>query len=220
MKLVLVPLRFAYTISRRLGIIDVTWLMHMPTAPSGEELAVDGYEFRVVSTGELSELRRAGLVHSQVGVIRDDSQHESQRFLVGAFSGSQLVSFAWFAERTVPGRENFSRSMHLGTSVELPAGSAFVYNAWTDPEHRGKRLMAALMHWAIRNRVAGGRSLSTMIDWTNQPSCRAFEKLGMRRLGLIARVGCGRFQVSVVPHAARHQGLLLAGDAPGLKVAV
>ena len=80
--------------------------------------------------------------------------------------------------------------------------------------------MAMLLKWAIRNRVADGSSLATMIDWTNQPSLRAFEKLGMRQLGLVVRLGCGPLQLSLLPSAARHVGLYLAGDAPGWKFAL
>ena len=218
MNFLLAPLRFLYTLSRRLGIIDVTWLLHMPMSDTDDQSRREGYEIRVVPIGELADLTRAGLVHLQVGDYRE--LEKCGRTLVGAFAGSRLVSFAWLAKQAVAGKDNYSRSMHLGTSIDLPDGSAFIYNAWTDPDHRGNRLMTALLRWAIRNRISGGWSLSTMIDWTNDRSCRAFEHIGMRKLGLIVRIGRGPLQVSLVPSSAKRVGIRVAADAPGVKFAL
>jgi hypothetical protein len=217
MKRSLRPLQFSYSLSRRLGVIDVTWLMHLPAPVGDDSQPPSGYTICIVTAAQLAELRRDGRVDPQVGDVRDLEKHG--RVLVGAFSGPRLVAFAWFASRFVPGCDNYSRAMHLGTSIDLPEGVAFVYNAWTDPEHRGRRLMGSILNWAMAHSVGGGKSLATMIDWTNQPSRRAFEKLGMRRVGLVVRLGRGPFQISLLPRGARRVGLRVASDAPGMKFA-
>lgn len=211
------PLQIVYSISRRLGVIDVTWLMHLPKPDAQPAPAPFGYTVRSVTVGELAELRRTCLVDQQVGDYQDFEQ--PGRKLVGAFCGPRMVAFAWFASRLVAADDNYSRSMHLGTSIDLPDGAAFVYNAWTDPDHRGRRLMATVLRHAIDHRAGGDGSLTTMIDWTNRPSFRAFQSLGMQKLGLVIRIGRGPLQVSLLPRAARRVGLCVAADAPGWKLA-
>ncbi len=215
MKRSLRPLQVCYSLSRHLGILDVTWLMHLPAAVADSACVAADYTVRAVTAAELAELRCDGLVDPQVGEVRD--LEKDGRMLVGAWSGPRLVAFAWFASRFVPGSDNYSRAIHLGTSIDLPAGTSFVYNAWTDPEHRGRRLMASILGWAMDHGVGGGNSLATMIDWTNRPSRRAFEKLGMRNVGLVVRLGRGPFQISLLPRRARQVGLRVAEDAPGVK---
>lgn len=216
MKFLQLPLRFSYALSRRLGIIDAAWLLHMSKDKMDLPDRPCGYQMRAVPMGELAELRRSGLVNLNVGDPSDLEEHT--RVLVGAFADDRLVSFAWFAKQSVATKDNYCRAVHLGSSIELPEGSAFVYNAWTDTDHRGKRLMAGLLQWSIRNRVADGWSLSTTIDWSNESSCRAFEHLGMQKIGLIVRIGRGPMQLSLVPSSAQRVGLRIAADAPGIKL--
>lgn len=218
MKLLQFPLRCLYLITRQLRLVDVKWLMHMPAGELEHKGRPDGYEIRIVPIGELAELRRCGLVSPQVGDYRE--LEKVGRILVGAFAGQRLVSFAWFAKQAVAGKDNYGQSMHLGTSIDLPEDSAFIYNTWTDEDHRGNRLMAALFQWAIRNRIAGGWSVATMTDWTNVGSGRAFENLGMRKLGLVVRLGWGPVQMSLLPLSAKQVGLRVAADAPGVKLAL
>lgn len=90
----------------------------------------------------------------------------------------------------------------------------FVYNAWTDPDHRGKRLIAAVLSHVVKHRVGGARAWLTSIDWTNHRSIRAFEVLGMRTIGTVVRMGRGKVQLSLLPNLA-HRALDVAGDAPG-----
>src|SRR5690606_26618570 len=110
------------------------------------------------------------------------------------------------------------RSEHLGTSLALPPECLFVYHAWTDPTHRGRGLVAAMLRTALSNRMLGGSELLTTVDWTNEASRRAFTKFGMRDCGLIWRCGRGRWQCSLLPRFERELGLRLAESAPGIKL--
>ncbi|MEL6108659.1 MAG: hypothetical protein AAFU85_21850 [Planctomycetota bacterium] len=217
MKLLFRPLRWAYALVRHFGVVDVRWLLHAPSQHIAPAQQPAGYEIRCVPMGELAELIRAGRVDRRVGDYR--TLEHADRRLIAAYKGSRIVSFAWLANQTLAGRDNASRWRHLGTSVEVPDGSSFVYNAWTDPDHRGNRLVAALLRWALRNGVGGAWSVATMIDWTNDESKRAFQQLGMRRLGLVIRIGRGPLQFSLLPAAATSVGMRVGRDAPGVKLA-
>lgn len=216
-------LKKIYSFSRRLHLIDVTWLLHRP---AGLDVSVapvksteqDGYRITKVTRAELADLKVNGLINPQVGEFESADTQETT--LVAAYHADRVVSFAWFASRSIDADRNYSRSSHLGTSIDLGDGSAFVFNAWTDQDHRGKRLMASIANWAIRNGASESNTLATMIDWTNEKSIRAFERLGMRRIGWIFRMGRGSWQITLVPSAARRIGMEVALDAPGVRLAV
>ena len=208
------PSQSAYRLIRHLGVLDVTRLMHLPNSGFLVHRTHEGYEIRSVQRDELSKLIDAGRAPAHVG--DPASLEDPRRALVLAFSDGQVVSYLWMAKQAIDAKDNFSRSSHLGTLIEMPDGTAFVYNAWTDPKHRGNRLITSLMTWATCNRVLGAWSLLTMIDWTNPTSIRAFEHVGMQPLGTIVRFGRGPLQLSIVPESAKRIGIRVAKDAPGL----
>lgn len=210
-------LRLLYATVRRLKIIDVTQLLHLHPGSELSAKCPEGYTVRAVHQAELSDLIAANRVDPSVG--NADSLNNRHRSLVAVFHADQIVSFLWLANEAVDSRDNYSRSEHLGTSIGMPDGTVFVYNAWTSPEHRGKRLVAAMLGWALRNRIGGALACLTMIDWTNHRSIRAFEFLGMKRLGWIIRFGRGRLQFSLIPSKAKHLGVQVATSAPGFKLA-
>ncbi|QDT09224.1 GNAT family N-acetyltransferase [Planctomycetes bacterium K23_9] len=209
--------RFLYVIVRRLRIVDVTQLFHLPAEKESASVCSGEYTIRIVNSAELDEWEQAGFIDELAS--KKASLADPRRALVAAFHGGQVVSYLWIANDAVDSRDNYSRSEHLGTSIAMPDGTVFVYDAWTAPEHRGRRLIASLLSWSLRNRVLGARAYLTMIDWTNQKSIRAFEFLGMQRLGWIVRFGRGRYQFSIVPQKAKQIGLQVARQAPGVKLA-
>ena len=206
-----------YRVIRRLGVLDVTRLMHLPAGECHGRRCPEGYEIRFIQRDELELLLKEERISSQVGNV--NALDDSRRALVAAFHKGRVVSFAWFAKQAIEANDNFSRAAHLGISIDMPDGTAFVFNAWTDRDHRGKRLIAALLTWATRNRVCGAWSLLTMIDWTNEKSIKSFKHLGMQTLGHVYRLGRGRWQVSLVPESAGRIGFRVAEDAPGFKLA-
>ena len=211
----LIPVRLVYRLVRRLGILDVTQLLHLPAGNCHHQPCPQGYEIRCVGTDELTQLLTEKRISAQV--VGGSRRGAARRVLVAAFYQGRAVSFAWLARQTISGDENFSRAEHLGTSIEMPDGMAFVFNVWTDHEHRGKRLIAALLTWATDNRASGAWSLLTMVDWTNHASRRAFRHMGMQELGFVYRLGRGRLQLSLIPESVARIGLRVAQDAPGLK---
>ncbi|MFK8114140.1 MAG: hypothetical protein AB8B91_18205 [Rubripirellula sp.] len=217
-RLLFAPVRLLYRGIRRAGIVDITCLMHLPANECRYRSRTSGYEIRSIDKAELKELIASKRIPAAVGDPQDLS--DGRRALVTAFHENRVVSFTWFAKQAIDGKDNFSRTEHLGTSVDMPDGTAFVYNAWTAPEHRGKRLVAALLAYALKNRVAGAWSFLASIDWTNHRSLRAFSFLGMSQLGTVIRFGRGPLQVSIVPTAARRLGLRIAEKEPGVKVAM
>lgn len=211
-------LGLVYRAVRRLGVVDVTKLMHLRPADVQDLFVSHDYEIRAIDAAELEILRSGGIVPAEIG--DPDRLTDERRCLLIAFHGGSIASFVWLVRGSVDGLDNYSRSAHLGVSIDMPPGTAMVYNAWTAPEHRGKRLIAAILSEAIRRQHAGARSFLASIDWTNGSSLRAFQVLGMRPLGTVVRVGHGRWQFSLVPKDSLELGIRVAGDAPGYKLAM
>ncbi len=206
-----------YRLIRRLGIMDVSRLMQLRKSDCRQTDLAEGYDLRLVTAAELDRLLETGRVATQVG--EPEILCDAGRAIVAAFQGDRVVSFLWLARDAISAADNYSRAPHLGTSLVLPEGTAFVFNAWTNPDHRGKRLIASLLAYAIGHQVLGANTLLTTIDWTNQKSIRAFGYLGMKKLGTIVRMGQGRLQFSLIPRLDR-LGLQIAQDTPGYTMAV
>lgn len=209
--------KLGYRVIRRLGVLDAMVLLYLPSGSHRAHGVPPGYDIRLIEKGQLEE-------RMAVDGLPDfaDSSGEldsPDRSFLAVLHADKIVSFSWFAKQAIEGINNYSRAIHLGTSLGLPEGTAFSFNAWTSPDHRGKRLQAALKCWAIRNRVAGANSLASMVDWTNGASLKALGHVGFEPVGLIVRIGRGPFQISVIPSEATRLGFQVAAEEPGWKFA-
>lgn len=215
--LLLAPLRLLYRGIGRADVVDITRLMHVARSECVLSDLPVGYSIRCIDSDELAKLIATESVPEMIG--QPNALDDERRALVVAFCGQQVASYFWLVKQSVDGTDNFSRSEHLGTSIRMPDRTAFVYNAWTSPDHRGKRLISSMMTWSIQNRIVGAWAYLTMIDWTNKSSIRAFKRTGMSHLGWVARFGRGPLQITLVPRAAKRIGFVIAEDAPGKKLA-
>ena len=210
-------MRTLYRAIRPLSVMDVIELYHLPTSECRQSSRVDGYRIEVVDAKRLSELARETTLPETLSA---QAPLEDDRRIVLAFRGDAIVAHLCLATGAVPAKQNYSRTAALGTSLELTPGTGFLFNAWTSPEHRGRRIIGGLAAHAVRHRVLGCWALLTCVDWTNAPSRKAFERLGMTSLGQVWRIGWGPLQLTVFPRSARRLGLQIATDSPGWKVAL
>ncbi|PHQ31817.1 GNAT family N-acetyltransferase [Rhodopirellula bahusiensis] len=231
-----------YRAIRRLHVMDVTCLLHATSEPSngGDDARIvhagsDGLSFRAIGEDELQQLRRESLIDSTVGTgiahtNRTTDHGSGDQWLYGVWKQDCVIAFVWAATGYIPASENYSRSVHLGSSLTMPPHCGFLFNAWTDPEHRGRGLMAALLR---KLTVEDALNLNlhdwfATTDWTNIASQRTFQKSGFERVGRLYRLGRGRMQASLVPDLERRMKATLlldaarqkpriASDAPGLR---
>jgi hypothetical protein len=82
MKFLLPPIRFLYSHSRRLGIIDVTWLLHMSSGDLDHQGHVGGYE-RLLSLRQFD--------HISDSVVRKDMFDQQLRWAIPGRQGTQLL---------------------------------------------------------------------------------------------------------------------------------
>ena len=216
MNALLFPLHTVYRGAQCLGISDVSVVLHLPASECRSQRCPKGYDVRSIERDELATLLERKQIAKRVGVPSD--LDDRRRGLVGVFHEDKAVSFLWLAKQSINSRD-FSRASQLGTSIDMPDGTAFVFNAWTEPSYRGQRLVSTILTHATRNRICGAWSLLTLVDWSNTRARRAFSHSGVQTLGTVYRIGRGPLQVNVVPNAAKRIGLRIADDAPGFKVA-
>lgn len=236
-------LAILYRAIRRLHVMDVTCLLHATAdqaavaAAQRRSMGLESEAFvaRAIERDQLRQLLQEGRIDPIVGsgIVHTDASREhgpGDQWLFGMWDGDRVVSFVWAATGYIPATENFSRSAHLGSSLNMPAHCGFLFNAWTDQDHRGRGLMATLLQKLIRDDALELKlhDWFATTDWTNAASQSTFYKSGFERVGRLYRVGRGRMQASVVPDLERRmketvltesnrQKPGIALDAPGLR---
>lgn len=209
-------LRGLYRAIRPCSVLDITELYHLPTSECRQSSRIDGYRIEVVDSAGLDDLaERSNLPDTLLA----NADFDDDRRIVLAVCDDAVVAHLCVVAGAVAAQENFSRTASLGTSLDLTPGTGFIFNAWTSPEHRGRRIMGSLAAYSVRHRVLECWALLTCVDWTNASSRKAFERLGMKSLGQIWRLGWGPFQLTVFPRSARRLGLQIASESPGWKLA-
>ncbi len=121
-----------------------------------------------------------------------------------------MASYSWYAQHAVLASENRGRKPGSGTPLRFPPNFAFLYNALTLPEHRGRALMANIHDFAARRFAEEGVThFLTTTDWTNTPALRAMQGGGFRSIGIMWRFGFGSSVACVYPRAARRLGVVI-----------
>ena len=117
----------------------------------------------------------------------------------GIFDGRELAAFGWYSERPTRLFSNFI----LG----FAGGYTYVYNAYTRPAYRGKRLHAVGMCRALRElHSEGKRGLVALVDSKNFASSRSTTRMGFRNFGRVFLLYLGRYSKSFVTPGCRPYG--------------
>jgi ribosomal protein S18 acetylase RimI-like enzyme len=110
-----------------------------------------------------------------------------------------VVASCWVATRR-------ARAAYVGWDVELPAGVAYLYDAYTAPAHRGAGVAKALCLHQLRQLRAAGLSRATRmtLPW-NRPALRLHTGCGFRVVGVRGRLELGswRRDFERLPRAGR-----------------
>lgn len=181
-------LRLLYRGSRRLGVLDIQSVMRGhsrsildSTAASRSNPIPSAWHLRMVSPNEALAHCETAEMRQRVGQC-DDAISDQRQVAILLDETGQLRGFTWIATEQVLASENFARSPNLGWPIDLSGDEAYLFNAWTDPDCRGRGLFPAIVIHAARTMHKKKIWIATA-DWTNQSSRRSFEKLGFESLG-------------------------------------
>jgi ribosomal protein S18 acetylase RimI-like enzyme len=163
------------------------------------------FSFRFLSTAEI-----ASFSHDSGNEIAPEFLQRAlskQNQCLAAFHGEKLAAYSWYARNSVDGKD------HLGVSMSFPTDVVYMYNAFTHPDFRGRRLFNVGVALAAKEFAAqGATKMIASVNSTNFASLRSCKRLGFRELGRIWTLGSGDQRLARTPFAAKRLGIHF-GDA-------
>ncbi len=120
----------------------------------------------------------------------------------------RVAHYGWYALGSIEGEH------HMGVPMSFPDDVAYMYNAFTHPEFRGRRLHGTAMALALKSLADRGiTKLLSTVEWTNYASLRSFERLGFERFGRRWTLGGGNCRWGTNSKAARLRGIRFGREA-------
>jgi hypothetical protein len=121
---------------------------------------------------------------------------------LAALRGDRLASYSWYAFRSIEGRH------HVGVSMSYSANTAYMYNAFTRPEYRGRRLYGIGITLALRELAERGvTQLITTVNCANFASLQSCRRIGFENIGRLCTFGGGPKRRAIVPRTAKRLGI-------------
>lgn len=195
-----------YRFCRRLGTLDVTELMILHGAGLNEGPLPEGVEICFLSADYIRQL--AATPAYELDATLADHLECGGSVCVGAWVGSRLASYAWYAFDLIEEQHNRGAKVELGTALSFPPDVAFLYKGFTHEDFRGQGLYRCLHRFALHALASRGvRSILTTADWSNRAALRSCYALGFLGLGRIWRIGCGGRSIGFYPAVVNQYGI-------------
>lgn len=201
----------AYKIAKRCIVLDVTHLMVLDVAqlPRVDDVPA---EFRPLGFAEVLEWS----ANSETDLDRAIAcrLQGDLDICFGAFVGNQLAGYLWLAFDSIEAVHNRGDSEATGVAMSFREDAVFLYKAFVQPQFRGRRLYADLMHaagcWIYQHH--GVRFVIATTDWTNYSALRSCHRQGFRSLGRVWRFGVPGWMKTVGPRSAASRGISFGRD--------
>ena len=126
------------------------------------------------------------LTVDEIANLTDDFEYElAPEFVSRAANGMDLcfaaldrdervAHYGWYALGSIEGKH------HMGVPMSFPDDVAYMYNAFTHPDFRGRRLHGTAMALALRKLADRGiTKLLSTIEWTNYGFAAEFPAAGL-----------------------------------------
>ncbi len=137
---------------------------------------------RTLNASDLSNLAHLGQFGINDSLVTD---FENLGFrCVAATVNSNVVGVIFLGSGFVPARHNSGGGRFNGIAVEVPHGCFYLFKVDVDPEHRGKRINAAMIAFAVDELASEGlTAIVTTTDWTNVSFLKSSARLGFQVKG-------------------------------------
>jgi len=197
----------AYRSTQGLVDVKVAHVLWLDVARINPSLRPDAaYTFRFLSAEEVRTF--SADAKDSLPPAMADRILAGNDFCFAALAGPRLAAFGWFALGSIEPEHND------GTALSFPPDVAYMYNGFTFPEFRGRRLHGLVKALGLRALADRGVSkLVSTVDWTNGASLRSNFRLGCVDLGRTGVLRLGRFRAACYPRAAKRLGIRFAKDA-------
>jgi len=173
---------FLYKALNKVCSADVTQVLFMHKRTFSGVTASPDIICRFLNASDLSDLADSG----QFGI--DDSfvaDFENLGFrCIAAASNGKIAGVIFLSAGFVPARHNSGGGRFDGIAVEVPHGCLYLFKVDVDPEHRGKRINAAMITFAVDELLGEGlEAIVTTTDWTNTSFLKSAARLGFQLKG-------------------------------------
>lgn len=198
----------AYRVARRSCQFRIVHVLSLDLAPvpTSTPPSAEGIEYRWLMADDI----RAYAVdpETDLDISMADSLQNGDRFCFGAFRGSELVNYAWYALDSIEAEHSF------GAGITYPANTLYLYKAYTHPRYRGRQVHQSAVDRAARFFAARGIvRFVILVECANWASLRSHGKLGFRQVGKILNVNRPPLQFERLPRLVETLGLRFA-DQP------
>ncbi len=158
----------------RLEVSEMVWLDADRLPPS--IVADPNFTFRFLTIDEIDELAGEAGLRTSDGIRFPRGRGIGPVFCRMAPDG-RVAHYGWYALGSIEGEH------HMGVPMSFPDDVAYMYNAFTHPDFRGRRLHGTAMALALRSLADRGiTKLLSTVEWTNYASLRSFERLGFEQI--------------------------------------
>lgn len=178
-------------------------ISHLPQVIEGDP----EFTFRPLTVNEITQLA-ADPAYELAGEFVERAANNLELCFAALHYGETVAHYGWYATGAIGGEH------HMGVPMLFPDDVAYMYNAFTHPAYRGRRLHGTATALAARSLSARGitRLVST-IETTNFASLRSFHHMGFMDIGSLLTIGQGNPRWSFNPKAARSLGIRFGREA-------
>lgn len=164
-------------------------------------------EFKIRELTDQDLLRHSNSTTCQ---IANDWQDRLDRghCCFGAFHGSRLIGYCWFARNSIDAANNRGRHPQSGVGLKFSDDATFTYDGFTAKTYRGQNVIPAILILAAKSLHEDGilKMLATT-DWTNAAALRAMEKCKFRSVGHIRKLSFMNASFTSLPKQAFEMGI-------------
>ena len=187
-----------------LEVTNIVWLdldhLNLPGQPEPE------FTFRFLTPEEVRDF--AHDPENRLSPERVESAETGRHLCFAALAGERLAAYGWYA------LESTGLDLNYGVALAYPSDVACMYDGFTHPDFRGKRLHGFCMGYALQGLAAYGvDKLVSTVHWCNWPSLRSCWRLGYIDLGRVATYGPGNRRFAHIPRLAREHGIQVGPEA-------
>ena len=128
----------------------------------------------------------------------------------GALDGETLANYGWYSNKPT--------EMDNGLTLHFNPDYTYMYNAFTHPKYRGKRLHAIGMNRALREYLRRGfKGLISCVESHNFSSLQSVYRLGYQDIGRVVVLKISSHPLMHTSRGCREHGLSLAKPAAPTK---
>ncbi|HEX7009674.1 MAG TPA: GNAT family N-acetyltransferase, partial [Phycisphaeraceae bacterium] len=166
---------------KRLGYCRAWWFVRQVDQPWHAALPA-GFTLRILQPGDLEAYQR----------FRPGTQAQDYLgYLSQGHRGYAVWTRSGIAAATWVGRDRVM-SRTLGQALAFEPDEWYLFDAYTRPEYRGRRLQAAILTAILRDAIsARQRRLLLLIEPHNRPSLASRLRCGFERAGWVRQIRLG-----------------------------